>query len=169
MTLHDKLGGKCPCVQTSGVRLRVQQNTGFPEIANCKLLAMALKKLYNSTHAVRPQAVVQVLSHLCRLAELLPSVSCRIFCFPSLLYQMVRKQQGEFLRLENFGIESGLTRPTACPTIRVDEMMRGSSTTSHLFSHCEGVAKKRASGQRMLSFLHVTSKLAAWVSVTRPA
>lgn len=30
----------------------------FPEIANCKLLAMALKKLYNGTHAVRPQAVV---------------------------------------------------------------------------------------------------------------
>lgn len=58
MTLHDKLGGKCPCVQTSGVRHRVQQNTGFPEIANCKLLAMVLKKLYNGTHAVRPQAVV---------------------------------------------------------------------------------------------------------------
>ena len=140
----------------------------FPQDFQLQMLAMALKKLYNGAHAVRPQAVVQVLSHLCRLAELLPSVSCRIFCFPSLLYQMVRKQQGEFLRLENFGTQSGLTRPTACPTIRVDEMMRGSSTTSHLFSRCEGVVKKRASGQRMLSFLHVTSKLAAWVSVTRP-
>ena len=141
----------------------------FPQDFQLQTLAMVLKKLYNGAYAVRPQAVVQVLSHLCRLAELLPSVSCRIFCFPSLLYQMVRKQQGEFLQLENFGIESGLTRLTACRTIRVDEMMRDSSTTSHLFSRCEGVVKKRASGQRMLSFLHVTSKLAAWVSVTRPA
>lgn len=141
----------------------------FPQDFQLQTLAMVLKKLYNGAYAVRPQAVVQVLSHLCRLAELLPSVSCRIFCFPSLLYQMVRKQQGEFLRLENFGTQSGLTRLAACRTIGVDEMMRGSSTTSHLFSRCEGVAKKRASGQRMLSFLHVTSKLAAWVSVTRPA
>ena len=81
----------------------------------------------------------------------------------------IAREQGKFLWLENFGTQSGLTRLTACRTIRVDEMMRGSSTTSHLFSRCEGVVKKRASGQRMLSFLHVTSKLAAWVSVTRPA
>ena len=46
--------------------------------------------------------------------------------------------------MENFGIESGLTRPAACPTIRVDEMMRGSSTTSHLFSRCEGVVKRES-------------------------
>lgn len=145
----------------------------FPQDFQLQMLAMVLKKLYNGAYAVRPQAVVQV-----RISPVQAGGAPTFRQLPHILFSKSIIPNGQKIArgISSVGKfrdrkridKADSIRPTACRTIRVDEMMRGSSTTSHLFSHCEGVVKKRASGQRMLSFLHVTSKLAAWVSVTRP-